>query len=57
MGSSNRRRPLRSSWRSSTTKYLNVTTQYLHELNERVPLKLVAEARRRSADAGALAER
>jgi len=21
-----------------TTKYLNVTTQYLHELNERVPL-------------------
>ena len=25
----------------STAKYLNVTTQYLHELNERAPLKLV----------------
>jgi hypothetical protein len=25
----------------TTAKYLNVTTQYLHELNERKPLTLV----------------
>jgi site-specific recombinase XerD len=27
--------------RETTAKYLNVTTQYLHELNDRVPLTLV----------------
>lgn len=29
----------------TTAKYLNVTTQYLHELNERVPLTLVKSGR------------